>query len=293
MNNNYRHIKKIKGRANIKRRKRNKKSWLNKKSKVPDVEKGELGLPLGSKFNNIKYLNDVMKCLMVPKSHICLQYRLIKDVHDVLVDNGIEYFGDGGTLLGAIRGGGLIPWDDDLDIGIMLSSYEKTKKAIQKLTDKGYHITEYPSVKMMKVYISNKWIVSPLKYSANPTLDIFTYKKKKGIIRLASDLQYNKWPSAVYNAKKHYPLVLRSFGPFKIYFSGDGLGYCDKLYSDWRKCAVVELRGPPSTCLTEASKADVVKLPMGFISIFIPNYNVTVDEIEEVVINDESVNPMD
>ena len=65
-----------------------------------------------------------------------LSEKELQELHDVLLDamvqfdvvckeNGIQYFLGGGTLLGAIRHGGFIPWDDDVDLMMTRADYDR------------------------------------------------------------------------------------------------------------------------------------------------------------------------
>lgn len=53
--------------------------------------------------------------------------RMLKIFDAICIKHGLTYWLDGGTLLGAVRHGGFIPWDDDLDVCMPIDDFEKYK----------------------------------------------------------------------------------------------------------------------------------------------------------------------
>lgn len=60
-----------------------------------------------------------------------IEMDLYREISRVLDKHNLRYFAGGGTVLGAIRHNGFIPWDDDLDICMPREDYEK----LQELTE--------------------------------------------------------------------------------------------------------------------------------------------------------------
>lgn len=58
-------------------------------------------------------------------------YELFEEVDQICRKHGIVYYIDGGISLGAIRGGGFMPWDDDIDISITRENWHKLVEAMK------------------------------------------------------------------------------------------------------------------------------------------------------------------
>lgn len=61
-------------------------------------------------------------------------YKLLVELDDICKRNNIIYYLAGGTALGAIRGGGFLPWDDDIDLYITRENWNKLVKVMETET---------------------------------------------------------------------------------------------------------------------------------------------------------------
>ena len=169
-----------------------------------------------------------------------MQLDILDDVADFCEKNGINYWIDCGTLLGAVRHGGYIPWDDDIDIGMLRTDYdvfkEKYNKSDRKYkffsveTDKNFNFP-YGKVLNMntELYEPNKKVGEKLAVN----IDVFVYDnapndlektqkmyKKRNVL-----LALNTIKKAPYSLKKHRLLINALRAPLYYVFKLLPKGY--------------------------------------------------------------------
>jgi len=66
--------------------------------------------------------------------------EMLKKVTNLLEAKGIQYWLEGGTLLGIIREDRLLPWDNDLDISLTEEYYDEILEAISDIKKLGYMV---------------------------------------------------------------------------------------------------------------------------------------------------------
>ncbi len=78
--------------------------------------------------------------------------EIMKYIDNICRENNITYYIMGGTALGAVRHGGFIPWDDDLDIFMTPSEYQKFKTAFEEDKSDSFVIQEWRTTKKYLEY---------------------------------------------------------------------------------------------------------------------------------------------
>lgn len=161
-----------------------------------------------------------------------LMVDILKEVHKICERHGLKYFLDGGTLIGAVRHKGFIPWDDDVDIGMPRKDYEKfidiAKKELPDYlflqtfeTDEYYDIYQVPcKVRYNGTLLIEKNIAENSKMHNGLFIDVFPYDslpKKRWVYKLQRTLSYNVLKSFIRIREKPEKLSVKNRITFTFY----------------------------------------------------------------------------
>lgn len=119
-------------------------------------------------FFQDEYRNDFLVPQMMKRAWAA-KLELLQMIIDICHKHNITYFADYGTLLGAIRHKGFIPWDDDIDISLKRPDYNKLIRILSNKLPKGFGLTGpytknpdlfLPVCQSILVTVSTEWELS-------------------------------------------------------------------------------------------------------------------------------------
>ncbi|MBF7097340.1 LicD family protein [Alkalibacter sp. M17DMB] len=115
-----------------------------------------------------------------------MQIETLKEVDRICGKNSITYYFIGGSLIGAVRHKGFIPWDDDIDIAMMRPDYEKFTEICKEELSEKYFLQTYETdrffyqsmarICILGTFIDEKYS-EHLKFNKSVYFDIFPLDK--------------------------------------------------------------------------------------------------------------------
>lgn len=83
-----------------------------------------------------------------------IEFDIMQQIDSICRAHNLTYFAIGGSVLGAVRHQGFIPWDDDIDIGMPRKDYEEFLKYASEELPKGYFLQTFFTEKKSPFYFA-------------------------------------------------------------------------------------------------------------------------------------------
>lgn len=156
------------------------------------------------------------------------ELSIFKDFKEICENNSLTYFGLAGTGIGALRHGGFIPWDDDIDIGLLRKDYNKLIEIIKRdYSDKytvvnGDEFSGYPLMTTRIVLNGSKFVEESLKNINCPLgifLDVYAFDCAAADEKARKKQAFGAWFFSKLLILKHIPFPVLPFRGFKKFLA--------------------------------------------------------------------------
>ena len=162
-------------------------------------------------------------------------YKIMDKLHRICTDFGLDYYPEGGTAIGIMRHGGIIPWDDDLDIHMMESTRQRLLDADLKQALEDHGLVLHPDPNLFKVTLKDPG--GPQK----AWIDIFSVEEKPdGRITHTHKWAFDAWGATAYWLPDELEGVTQvPFGPTCINVPKGLRAHSNRDYPGWDKELVI------------------------------------------------------
>lgn len=148
---------------------------------------------------------------------------LIKKLDRICRKNNLIYYITAGTLLGAVREGGIIKWDDDIDVEVPLETIEFLKKNTEMLKNMNIKLD----------FRDHIWRINGLE-DDHPYIDLFQVKYQDGKWVFEDDFNTKRWPTSYFYESEIFPLKPYKFNKLTLMGPANPIPFLERLYGDWK-----------------------------------------------------------
>ena len=136
---------------------------------------------------------DLVQLQFTPQDIVDLIYDTLECLHRVLTKNDIPYVIFGGTALGTVRHGGLIPWDDDADLCILADDEQRLVSLADTFAYYGFTLDKEPSFGY-RLFHSTLAKPRALDQYSYPFVDIFLLHDTGSSYEYVTEEARSLWP---------------------------------------------------------------------------------------------------
>lgn len=184
---------------------------------------------------------------------LSIEKKALADIGNVLNEAQIPWWIDCGTCLGAYRYGGVIPWDGDIDIAVLLPDFENVCHALNRLDQTKYIVQDWSSRtdpdSFLKVYIRESGTLIDIYH--------FAIDQEKKELRYIFALETNLFAPEWWKMRERrfktpvcfqtvFPLKKTFLDGIEVFIPNDPKKYLERYYGE--NLDPVKLYNPKTKC---------------------------------------------
>jgi hypothetical protein len=183
-------------------------------------------------------------------------YELVNKIHTLFQQNDITHFAICGTLIGTMRHGGIIPWDDDADIGVLEAEDYKIRQVMPLARELGVEILDDDGLGFRGVDASR--YIPESGEIPMPYVDIFTFRQVPDVagqtleslvesappvpmrFEYAKEYARKQWPREYFTDQELFPLREAKYGYIQIPVPNKAEEALERMYPKWKTKGVID-----------------------------------------------------